>query len=106
MNRNFISDINHFLDENGAIPSTLTPEGKDVAEGLSKIIACVTQGPRKSPKTDVRCWSELNREMCAGEIDAGIDLQKFTILWNCEKCGDSGSISNWENTFWDHGYRP
>jgi hypothetical protein len=106
MNRSFVSDINHFLDENGSIPNTLTPEGKNVAEGLTKIISCVTKEPRKSPETDVQCWGKLNRKTCAGEVHAGIDLQKFTILWHCEKYGDGGSISNWENTLWDHGYRP
>jgi hypothetical protein len=72
MNRNFVSDINHFLDENSAIPSTLTPEGKNVAEGLSKIISCVTKGPRKSPKTAVQCWSEVSRKMWLVKLMLGL----------------------------------
>lgn len=49
MNRNFVTNITHFLDENGAIPKELTKEGKVIADGLGKIITCVTKEPRKSP---------------------------------------------------------
>ena len=105
MNLNFVTNITHFLDENGAIPKKLTKEGRVIADGLGEVITCVTSGPRKSPQTDVLCWSEINNNLCAGKIDAGIDLENSNILWSCKKCGDRGSISSWENTFWDCGYR-
>jgi hypothetical protein len=37
-----------------------TPDGKNVAEGLTKIISCVTKEPRKSPETDIQCLGKLN----------------------------------------------
>ncbi len=106
MNRNYVTNITHFLDENGTFPLELTKEARLIAESLGKVITCVTKESRNTSKTDVVCWSTFNKKKCAGVIDAGIDLDSFTILWNCNKCGDSGTISNWENTVMDSGYRP
>lgn len=106
MNKNYVTNIRHFLDKNGAFAIELTQEARVMAEELGKIINCVTKASRKTPKTDVRCWCKCNKKKCAGEMDAGINLKDFCIFWHCKTCGDSGSITHWENTFMDYGYRP
>ena len=105
MSTNFVTNITHFFEENGATQKRLSKETRKIAEGLGKVIVCVTKKPRKTPKTDVQCWNKVDKKQCTGEIDAGIDLNNFNILWDCQKCGSYGSISSWENTFWDRGYR-
>ena len=93
MNQNFITNITHFLDENGAIPKELTKEARVIADSLGKVITCVTKTPRKSPRTDVLCWNDQsNHKPCAGEIDAGIDLDNSDILWSCKKCSVGGDL--------------
>lgn len=97
--------MKHFLDEKGAIPQSLPKKARQFAENIGNIVACVTEQPGPDPKTIVLCWNKINRKQCSGKIHAEIDLQYFDIIWHCLKCGDHGSISYWEHTFWDGKYR-
>ena len=103
MSRSFITNMSHFLDEKGNIPQSLPKRAKQFAENLGAIVACVTA--QRSLGTMLACWNKINRKKCSGIIDAGIELGSFNIFWHCLECGDHGSISGWENTFWDGTYR-
>lgn len=105
MSRSFITDMQHFIDEKGAIPESMPRQARQLAEKLGSIVACVTSQPSTLPKAVVSCWGKIKGKPCSGKIDAGIDLGSFNILWHCLKCGDNGSISNWEHTFWDDSHR-
>lgn len=105
MSRSFVTDIQHFIDEKGAILESMPRQAKQFIENLGNIVASVTGEPSALPKTVVSCWNKINGKHCSGKIDAGIDLGSLNILWHCLKCGDNGSISNWEHTFWDGNYR-
>jgi hypothetical protein len=105
MSRAFITNMNHFLDEKGAIPPTIPKKSRKFAENLGHIVACVTSQPGSEPRTVVHCWNKINRKPCPGKISAEIDLERLDIIWYCLKCGDHGSISGWEHTFWDGKYR-
>ncbi len=105
MSRSFATNIQHFLDEKGAIPESMPRQARKLIENLGRIIACVTEQPSASPKRVVFCWNRINSKHCSGKIASGIDLGSLNILWHCLKCGDNGLISNWEHTFWDDSYR-
>ena len=103
MAESYTTDLTHFLDERGAIPADLPKQARHLAENLGEIVACVTVPARKDPKTNVRCWINKSTIPCTGKIEAGFNLDSFDILWHCPKCDTHGSITNWENTFWDCG---
>ena len=105
MSRSFVTNIQHFLDKNGAIPESMPRQARKFIENLGTIVACVTGQPSASPKTVVPCWNKINSKLCSGKIASGIDLGSLNILWHCLKCGDNGLISHWEHIFWDDSYR-
>lgn len=105
MSKSYVTDLTHFLNEKGSIPDSLPKPAKKLAENLGNIVACVTREPRPSPKTYVNCWGKLNKKRCAGKLNADLDFENFDIVWHCPECGDNGSISQWENSFWDCGHR-
>lgn len=59
MANTFVTNITHFLDENGAIAEILQSPGKELAENLTKIIACVTALPRITTATDIPLANEF-----------------------------------------------
>ena len=99
----YTTDLTHFLDERGAIPADLPKQAQQLAANLGEIVASVTVYTRENPKTNVSCWINKSKKPCAGKIEAGFNLDSFDILWHCPKCDTHGSITNWENTFWDCG---
>ena len=105
MSRSFITNMKRVLDEQGSISQSIPKKARQLAENIGNVVACVTEQPGLAPKTLVCCWNKINRKQCPGKIHAEIDLQRFEIIWYCLKCGDHGSISNWQHTFWDRKYR-
>lgn len=105
MSRTLITNMNHFLDEKGAIPEALPPRARALAERLGQIVLSVTYRPASTPKEPIKCWNRVNKKRCDGNIAAGIELESFNIIWQCLRCGDNGSINHWQNTFWDCGHR-
>jgi len=102
MNQTFVTDITHFLDEQGNIPKTLPTPAKKLVEFLGSIVADVSKNPRFDyQKVGIQCWSMSHRGCCPGIIEAGIELDNFNIVWYCPKCKDNGVISNWKDTFYD-----
>ncbi len=99
MNQLFVTDIIHFLDDNGAIASTLPPPAMIMATSLSNIIAQVTS--QLNPQTTVNCWGQVNDLPCKGLIEAGVDIDTLEIIWACPICHDHGVIRQWQYTFFD-----
>lgn len=104
MSRSFVTNMTHFLDEKGAIAESMPKQAKRLAESFGQIVAYVTEAPRAIPKTAVLCWNKINRKSCSGTIDAEIDIGSFDIIWHCIACGNHGSISHWQQSFWDGNY--
>ena len=102
MSRSFVTDMQHFIDEKGAIPESMPRQARQFIENLGNIVACITERLGAPSKTAVSCWNKINGKYCTGKIDAGIECGSFSILWHCLKCGDNGIINNWEHTFWDN----
>lgn len=103
MATSYTTDLTHFLDERGAISQDLPKQARQLAENLGEIIANVTVPLRQGQQTNVLCWITTSKQPCEGTIEAGFHFDNFDILWHCPKCETHGSISNWENTFWDCG---
>jgi len=105
MSRTFTTNLTHFLDEKGAIPDSLPKPAKGLAESLGAIVSNATIEPRLNPRYSVACWGEVSQKKCHGNIDSSVDLDTFNVCWHCLECGDNGTISHWEDSFWDLGYR-
>jgi hypothetical protein len=100
----WITDIRHFLNEDGTIPKLLPPAAR-LADYFGSIIDAVTsQINNNIPaiSTGIRCRRRPGRKRCTGEIIASLDWQNaLHIKWYCPVCGDNGIISGWQETIWD-----
>jgi len=105
VSRSFTTNLTHLLDEKGDIPDSLPAPAKKLAESLGSIVSNATIEPRLNPRYSVSCWGRLGENKCHGIIDSSIDLDACNIIWHCPECGDNGTISHWEGSFWDCGYR-
>ena len=76
----YTADLTHFLDERGAIPADLPKQARQLATNLGEIVASVTAQARPNPKTNVNCWINKSKKVCAGTIDAGFNLDSLDIL--------------------------
>ena len=95
-----ITNIQHFLDENGEIP-TLTPEAEELLNFLGKVVEAATiDYGRPLSFADTKC-RKPNHECSSNEIEVWVDPESNQIGWECLECGDDGFISDWEQTKWD-----
>jgi hypothetical protein len=101
MSNTLVTDISHFLKENGMIASASGPARK-LAEHIAAIVAESTavladiDGYEKVP-----CRRRPRRRPCVGLIESWIEPDSGAIYWECPSCGDNGLISHWEGTMWD-----
>jgi hypothetical protein len=97
----WVTDITHFLDENGEMVQEPL-EARSLGEYLAAIIAMASFiEPEYPEKYQVVCRRRPNRKPCLEEIIGYIDPETDDIFWKCPKCGDRGLISNWQGTIWD-----
>lgn len=105
MSQTWVTNLTHFLDEKGAIPDALPKPARELAENLANLVANATIEPQLGPRANVTCWSTLGKKPCHGRIEAEVSFDLANILWYCIECGEDGAISQWENSFWDCGFR-
>jgi hypothetical protein len=96
-----ITDLTHFLDEKGAIAPPAGP-ARSLAEFLTRIVAEVTGNidAEDSLYTGIHCRRRPARKPCGGLIEATF-TGKDEIGWRCTHCDDHGTITHWQNSFWD-----
>ena len=96
-----VTNIRHFLDENGEIPE-LPQEAKELLSFLGTIVEAASLD-HDQPMTLVGeiCHANTDGKKCRGEIEAWIDTESNSIGWECLECEEDGSISEWEGTVWD-----
>lgn len=102
MSRNFLTNLSQLLNEQGEIHGTLPASARKRTAAIVAIISSVTAS---EPSMPILCWNTVHKKRCTGKIDACIDSRNFSIIWHCLRRGDNGSISHWQNTFWDGGGR-
>lgn len=97
----WITDLTHFLDEEGRIAPTKGP-ARRLAEFFASIVAMGSHPePIAPPEYRVRCRRRPGRKPCAGLIEVDLDPVTEDVEWWCPICGDNGYIQNWKGTMWD-----
>ena len=96
-----ITNIQHFLDENGEVPN-IPQEAQELLVFLSAVIeAASTKYDAPVTFADANCRSVIDGQSCQGEIEVWVYAEDNSIGWECLECGEEGVISNWEGTQWD-----
>lgn len=95
----YISNMTHFINEEGNIPKTSPKEAIEFANFHALIVDATTMHARYDfYPTDIRCF---NRN-CEGDIQSEIIEENYKIHWFCPECGKEGYISEWEETRWNN----
>ncbi len=101
-----ITQMKHFLDEEGDIPKEIPVPARKLALFLGSIVGWVTiRKVGRFEMTNVPCRHSTGRRRCDGIIVAKLEDDGATIVWECPMCRDNGTISAWEDTFWDRRRR-
>lgn len=96
----WVTDITHFLDEEGDIAGESAPAIR-FAEYLVSIISLISHPKPVPVELSVSCRRRPHRKPCKGQIEGHIAPYTEDIVWWCPLCGDSGFITNWKGTIWD-----
>ena len=101
MGDTWITDITHFLDEEGEIISE-PPQARKLAEYLTAIIIMASfPDPEYPQEYQVKCRRRPNRKPCLEGVVGFVDPETDDVVWMCPVCGDRGLISHWQGTRWD-----
>jgi len=95
----FISNMTHFLDDDGNIAKKMHKEGREIASFLALIVDTATKSyPQPVKSTEIRCM----KKKCTGKIEIKVAIKEETINWHCPICSEAGKISGWQGTKWDN----
>jgi hypothetical protein len=98
----FITNMQHFLDENGNIPESMPYEAKALASFQALVVDAATQNGLTDLTilTDLRCFEKG----CEGKIMIEGVLSDNRIQWHCDEyeCEMGGIISDWQGTKFDN----
>lgn len=98
MPRYYVSDLTHFVDDQGrAVSGAL---GK-----LGRYLGLIVESASLMKEGHVgyiplRCGNPVRRKRCYGQLTAG-RAARDCIEWACPTCGEAGQITNWANTEFD-----
>ncbi len=101
MPRTYITNMTHFLNPSGRIPTDIPREARELASFLALIVDEVTSAFPDSDcgvDTEIRCRTEN----CPGHIVGALNDLDQAINWCCMECGHNGVVSNWQATRWDN----
>lgn len=97
----YVTDIRHYLNEEGEIPDVLPQEARELASFVLLVIDAVTTSypdPRWSIETKITCLTKG----CTGEVIGALDTVQDPIHWYCLDCGELGIISGWRESRWNN----
>lgn len=96
----FITNMQHFLNEQGEIPDSMPDEAKALAGFQALVVDAATEnGLTDLPiLTDLRCFEKG----CEGDIVIAAVLSENRIEWQCNECEMGGIISEWMGTKFDN----
>ena len=101
MGNTWVTDLRHFIDENGGFPPGIPGPARKLAEYLASIVqvasAPVVPGEER---VSIQCRRRPGRRRCPGVIRCGIQADT-RVTWECPTCGDNGFIAHWQGTAWD-----
>ena len=97
----YITNLTHFLDNTGNIPKSIPKEARNLANFLALVVDEVTRCfPRtdKGIETSIKCF----KPTCTTNVIGTLDIYDSPVRWHCPNCGNTGTISNWQNLKWDN----
>ena len=97
----YITDLRHFLDDDGEIVSDMPKPARELASFLALLTDAVTEAyptTKRSIATGVSC-----REMgCNDEVTGALPSADEPVRWYRMNCGAKGTISGWQGTRWNN----
>ena len=95
----YITNIQHWLDENGEIAEEMHAEAKELSGFQVLIIDETTKAfPAFNYNTELRC----NMKGCQGSVVSVLPDRDSPLKWRCTACENFGIISGWQGTKWDN----
>lgn len=97
----YITDLRHFLDEEGEIPGIMPQPARELASFLALVVDAVTgcfPERRQGIETEITCRTPG----CSGGIIGGLDALDEPVHWYCPACGENGTVSGWRESRWDN----
>ena len=94
----YISNMTHFLDETGNIPTDMPKEARELANFHALVVDETTKSNSPIVLTGLRCF----RKKCERTITSEILPEENAIHWVCSNCVNEGVISSWQGTKWDN----
>ncbi len=104
MGNTWVTNIQHFLNEEGEIGDLPRP-ALNLANHFTSIIEEVTcsNNEYEPQTTKINCRRRPKRKKCAGNIVAYINKENpDQIIWYCPVCDDNGVITGWESTIYNN----
>lgn len=96
----YVSNFQHFLDEQGNIPKEIPKDARELANFLALLIDDASTGDYDAEPT-IRCIEKG----CKGLVVPTLIEENEEIYWVCVECKKKGVISDWRGTKWDNkGY--
>ncbi len=92
-----ITNFQHFLDENGNIPSDMPKEARELASFLALLIDDASTGDYDAEPV-IRCIEKG----CVGLIVPTLIEDENEVFWVCPICKTKGIITDWRGTKWDN----
>ena len=94
----YVTDITHFLDDQGEMSADMPREARQLASFLVLVIDGASRNdPSDNRDINLRC----RKEDCTGSIRASLASTDGEIGWFCPDCGHNGVIRNWKGTKWN-----
>ncbi|MGZ3515389.1 MAG: hypothetical protein ACXU93_15695, partial [Thermodesulfobacteriota bacterium] len=87
MGNAWITDLQHFLNEDGS-RTDMPNRARKLADYFGSIVKKVTTRQGAALATGIRCRKKFRHKPCWGEIIAFIDEQQG-ISWSCPVCKDN-----------------
>ena len=94
----YITNFQHFLDEQGNILKDIPKDARELANFLALLIDDASTGDYDAEQT-----IRFIEKGCEGLVVAFITHDTDEIYWVCPICKTKGYINNWRGTKWDNG---
>jgi hypothetical protein len=93
-----VADLHHFLD----LPPDTPGPARRLGEHLASIVAAATSGDAHTAwESALPCRRRPANRRCPGRIIVVCTQPEAPISWQCSRCSDDGTISNWAATPYD-----
>ena len=100
MQKTWVTDLPHFLDEQGNLPKDLPEPALRLVKAICEFVTYATNIEGEGDELP-QCFAIIKRKRCQGKVIPLVSVSGDTIGWHCSKCESSGFISGWRGTLWD-----